>query len=85
MSTLRSAGYRTAWLADNHGGPDAQERGHDVYAGIFNVNPDDLYGAHLVGCTNNAEMLPTTRDFALHGSGTTLMHAIGSHFACQAR
>lgn len=87
MGLVHAAGYRTAWLADNHGGPDAQERGHDLYAGMFNVNPDDLYGDHLVSWRSDADMLPAARDFARDARGprAILMHSIGSHFPYQAR
>ena len=47
LGVLKASGFATAWLANNQGGPDAQERGHDLYAGVFDVNPDDLYEAKL--------------------------------------
>jgi hypothetical protein len=45
LGILKADGFKTAWLANNEAGPHARERGHDLYAGVFNVNPDAADGA----------------------------------------
>ena len=87
LGELHAAGFATAWLANNQAGPTATERGHDMYAGLFNVNPDDLYGEKFESWTVDADMVPVARDFILRrpGPSAILMHSIGSHFPYDAR
>lgn len=82
LGILKAAGFSTAWLANNQAGPDGMERGHDLYAGVFNVNPDDLYGEKLQHWRVDADMVPAAKSFAsaVAAPKAMIMHAIGSHF-----
>lgn len=86
LARLHAAGYATAWLANNQGGPDGTERGHTLYEGVFNVDPDDLYGERLADWRYDTDLLPSLRAFlSAHSPAAVLVHTIGSHFPYQAR
>jgi len=87
LGILKAAGFATAWLANNYAGPDGQERGHDLYAGVFNVNPDDLYGDKLEQWIFDGDMLPRAKQFtgAVLEPKALIMHSIGSHIPYDAR
>jgi len=87
LGILKAAGFTTAWLANNEAGPDVRERGHDLYAGAFNVNPDNMDDAGLVNWKYDEEMIPLIKEFASKSNGPKgmILHFIGSHIPYQAR
>lgn len=81
LGILKADGFRTAWLANNEAGPRARERGHDLYAGAFNVNPDAADGAPLKDWKFDADMVPTAKEFAgaVLGPTALIIHTQGNH------
>jgi glucan phosphoethanolaminetransferase (alkaline phosphatase superfamily) len=81
LGILKADGFKTAWLANNEAGPHARERGHDLYAGVFNVNPDAADGAPLAHWKFDTDMVPTARKFAGAVTDPTalIMHTSGNH------
>jgi glucan phosphoethanolaminetransferase (alkaline phosphatase superfamily) len=87
LGILKAAGFSTAWIANNHGGANALERGHDLYGGNFIADPD-RFNVNGTGIWKyDEQMLPMARDFATRGTGpkAMLLHLIGSHFAYETR
>jgi glucan phosphoethanolaminetransferase (alkaline phosphatase superfamily) len=81
LGILKAAGFKTAWLSNNEAGPQGRERGHDLYAGVANVNPDAPAGTPLQHWKFDADMVPTAKEFAgsVQGPTALIMHAVGSH------
>jgi len=87
LGVLKAAGFATAWLSNNKAGPDARERGHDLYAGVFTADPDDVRGDKLEHWILDAEMVPSAREFAgaVLKPTALIMHSIGSHIPYESR
>jgi glucan phosphoethanolaminetransferase (alkaline phosphatase superfamily) len=87
LGILKAAGFATAWIANNHGGSNALERGHDFYGGNFIADPDRFNGKGTGIWKYDEQMLPMVRDFAARSTGprAMLLHLFGSHFAYEAR
>jgi len=81
LGILKADGFRTAWLANNEAGPRARERGHDLYAGAFNVNPDAANGVALKNWKFDSDMVPTAKEFAgaVHQPTALIIHTQGNH------
>lgn len=84
LGVLKEAGFKTGWFANNSGGWEAAERGHDVYAGSVNVDPDNSFATQ----TNISKfflddgLIQPAKEFADANAGNPraeIIHMIGSH------
>jgi glucan phosphoethanolaminetransferase (alkaline phosphatase superfamily) len=81
LGILKADGYSTAWLSNNEGGPDSQERGHDFYAGAFDADPGPIHPDHIVHLDFDTDLIPIAGRFAGPVTKPTalILHFIGSH------
>lgn len=84
LGILKEAGFKTGWFANNSGGWEAAERGHDVYAGNVNVDPDNSFATQ----TNISQfflddgLIQPAKEFVDAEAGkprAEIIHMIGSH------
>lgn len=81
LGRLKAAGFTTAWLSNNEAGPDAQESGHDFYAGTFDADPGPVHPDHIRHLDFDTDLIPIARKFAGAVTRPTamIMHFVGSH------
>lgn len=81
LGVLKAAGFTTGWLSNNEAGPDAQESGHDFYAGSFDADPGPVHPQHIRPLQFDADLIPLARQLAGPVTKPTAMilHFIGSH------
>jgi glucan phosphoethanolaminetransferase (alkaline phosphatase superfamily) len=81
LGILHADGFSTAWLANNESGGDGRERGHDLYAGVYRINPDALDSDGLDRWKLDEDMIPAAKAFAgkVDRPKAMILHFIGSH------
>lgn len=82
LGILHADGFATAWLANNEAGPDAREKGHNLYAGPFRINPDRFLSDPVEHWKLDDDALPVAQSFAspLDRPKAMILHLIGTHF-----